>query len=79
MPGEPDRQELQEELFERVRSAATAFYAASGEHARVVAEFGDMLDHPDTTSAVHRTARLERQAIEEYNLALRALSDFLGA
>ena len=72
-----NQEELLENLFERVRLTATAFYAASGEHASVVAEFSGMLDHPDTNWAVHRAARLEREAIQEYRLALKALSDFL--
>jgi hypothetical protein len=79
MPGESDGHELVDGLFERVRLAAVAYYAASAEHARVVAEFGDMLDHPDTTSAVLQSARRERHAIQEYNLALKALSDLLTA
>src|SRR3954453_5394840 len=75
MSSEPDRAKVQEELLERVRSAAALFYAAAAEHAKAVAEFGGMLAHPDGTHAVLQTARGERQAIEDYSRALKALFD----
>jgi hypothetical protein len=77
MEAETDRETLREELFEHVRAAAAAFYAASAGHARAVAEFGEMLDHPDGTRAVLQAARHEREAIRQYNCALKVLSDFL--
>ena len=70
----PDR----EELFERVRDAATAFYAAAAAHTKAVNEFGHMLDHSDGSFALLQTARCERDAIEEYHRALKALADFLN-
>jgi len=73
----PDGAKLREQLFEMVRTTAAAFYAASSDHTRIVAEFGGMMDHPDGTAAVLQSARRERHAIEEYNRALKALSDFL--
>jgi hypothetical protein len=73
----PDR-ELLVELLERVRTARKAYYTASAEHARVIAEFGDLLDHPDNTSALVRAARYETQTIVEYRRALTALSQFLS-
>jgi hypothetical protein len=78
MGGEPDRTTLREQRFERVRNAATAFYAAASDHARVVAEFGDMMDNADGTAAVLQSARRERDAIEDDNRAWKALSDFLA-
>ena len=78
MAGDLDTENLREELFERVRTAAAAFYAASGEHARAVAEFCEMLDHPDGATAVLQAARYEGKALQDYDRAVKALSDFLA-
>src|SRR3954465_3660278 len=77
MGGRPDRAKLEEELLERVRKSAALFYAAAAAHAKAVAEFGAMLDHPDGTHAVLQTARRERHAMADYSRAIQALRDFL--
>jgi len=78
MSSEPDRAKVQEELLERVRSAAALFDAAAAEHTKAVAEFGDMLGHPDGTHALLQTARREGHAMQDYSRAIKALSDFLA-
>jgi hypothetical protein len=41
-----------------------------------VAEFGEMLNHPDASTAL-QAARRQGLAIQDYNRAVKALSDFL--
>lgn len=62
-----------DELLERVRETASAFYTAVAEQKKRRAESGDIPDGSADTAATR-----EHQAIQEYERALKAASGFLS-
>ena len=67
-----DRDRLEQELRKEMRAAEKAYGTVLVEHAKVRAEFGNMLDHPECRHAVEK----ESLAFENYARALDALHGF---
>jgi tetratricopeptide (TPR) repeat protein len=66
-PGEPGKP-----LLEEMQSAHKAYKQAAEEHMKIREKYGNMLDHSDTTSALHQAATNERLAAQRYKQAVKA-------
>jgi hypothetical protein len=81
MDGSPspakEREIIEQELLARIQVAEKAYRSAAATHSRIRIEYGDMLDNPDGAHALHKAAKIERMALEEYTRALSAFSDLV--
>jgi len=68
-----DRERFEQELLKQMRAAEKTYGRALAEHAKVRAEFGNMLDHPEC----RHTAEKESLALENYARALEAFTDLI--
>ena len=74
--GELDRMEAR--LLERVLAARDRYQQAKTEASLLTALGNGLgLDHPDGRAAALKAARIEREAIENYALALREFTNFI--
>ncbi|MBV8729276.1 MAG: response regulator, partial [Acidobacteriia bacterium] len=73
-PSAPSAQELSQGMG----AAQTEYYEAAAEYTHTVAEFSDMLDHPDGTLALYNAATKERRAATKYKESVRAFREKLA-
>jgi len=74
--GELDRMEAR--LLERVLAARDRYQQAKTEASLLTALGNGLgLDHPDGRATALKAARIEREAIENYALALREFTNFI--
>ncbi len=71
------RERLEDELMGRLKAAERAYRLAQSEHAALRAEFGDMLDTPDGSHAVHQAAKRERIALQHYRRELKVFTELV--
>jgi hypothetical protein len=69
------REQLEDELRERVLAARKAHRAAADNYLKVLDQYRDMLDHPDGARALHEAAEADRVAAENYEKVLRDFSE----
>lgn len=72
-----ERERLEQQLLDGMKASEGAYRAAAAQHTRIRVEFGNMLDHPDTTAAVQDASHLERVALENYTRALKLFTDLV--
>jgi DNA-binding response OmpR family regulator len=68
-----------QQLTRKVHLTQNAYHEAAAEYAKVRTQYGEMLDHPDTTSAVFQAASKEGRAAQKYRAAVQAYRKSLGS
>ena len=72
-----EREGLEEQLLAAIQVAYKAYREAAEEHSRIRAQYGNMFDHPDSMSGLHKAAADERIALQNYSRALKAFSNLV--
>jgi hypothetical protein len=72
-----DREGLERELLERLRTAEKNYRAAVAEYERLQREYGEMLDRSEGARALHLALEEEREAVKQYSRALKIFTDLI--